>query len=204
MFVLSLLWVKIKSRQERDYVWPDYHAPSLLATLCGLRKVPVVSVEEGMLLDPVDQESPLEPRQSTEIFPLLMDGMTVLSRYTILMASFLVLTVMWCLCLIWRERERDTHTHTHTHTHTLSLSLSLSHTHTHTRNNNWQLLTLYSFIYFSPCRRFCCSPRFALYDENKSIVAKFKGPCCPYQDVCFTDDLDYKVCQCLLEVHTQL
>jgi len=40
---------------------------------------------------------------------------------------------------------------------------------------------------------FCCSPKFGIFDEQKNLVAEVRGPCCPCQTVCCTDDIDFPI-----------
>ncbi|XP_070182216.1 phospholipid scramblase 2-like [Littorina saxatilis] len=41
--------------------------------------------------------------------------------------------------------------------------------------------------------QFCCSPHFAIYDENQAMVGEVKGPCCPCQNMCCTDDINFEI-----------
>ncbi|XP_076434998.1 phospholipid scramblase 2-like [Babylonia areolata] len=39
----------------------------------------------------------------------------------------------------------------------------------------------------------CCSPIFAIYDENQTVIAEIRLGCCPIQNMCCTADLDFPV-----------
>lgn len=41
--------------------------------------------------------------------------------------------------------------------------------------------------------QFCCSPLFGIWDANKSLVAEVRGPCCPCQTVCCTNDIEFPI-----------
>ncbi|KAK7087609.1 phospholipid scramblase 1-like [Littorina saxatilis] len=40
---------------------------------------------------------------------------------------------------------------------------------------------------------FCCTPLFGIFDESKNLIAEIRGPCCPCQMVCCTNDVDFPV-----------
>jgi len=41
--------------------------------------------------------------------------------------------------------------------------------------------------------QFCMSPTFGLYDANRELICEIRGPCCPIQNVCCKDDIDFPV-----------
>ncbi|KAL8615258.1 hypothetical protein ACOMHN_051750 [Nucella lapillus] len=40
---------------------------------------------------------------------------------------------------------------------------------------------------------FCCYPLFGIFDAQKNLIAEIKGPCCPCQMVCCTNDIYFVI-----------